>query len=278
MDYKLVAIDMDGTLLNSNNEVSERTKIALQMANDKGVNVVLATGRILKSALQFRRDLNINNPIVACNGAIIINEDEEIIYKRPLDRSIIENILDLGKQNNIYYHFYDEYSLYSNNFVEEVISFYNNTAAKLNGSDLVINIFKEKEEILTRNDLNILKFIFIDNDLKKLIDVRKQLDDMGVLSVSSSWDNNIEVMGKGVSKGEALTYLCKQLNIDHTQVISIGDNENDLSMLDFAGLGVAMGNSKDDIKKASDYITSTNDDEGVAKVIEKFILGIGDEE
>lgn len=278
MNYKLVAIDMDGTLLNSNNEVSERTKIAIEKAKDKGVYVVLATGRILKSALQYRRDLKITNPIVACNGAIIVNEHEEIIYKKPLDKNIIENILDLGKRNNIYYHFYDEYGFYANTLVEEVVSFYNTAAAKLKGIELDINIFKEKQEVLTRNDLNVLKFMFIDDDLEKLYKVRKELDQMGSLSTSSSWDNNIEVMGKGVSKGEGLTYLCKELNIDSKQVIAIGDNENDLSMLEFAGLGVAMGNSKDEIKNVSDYVTGTNNDDGVAKVLEKFILGIGDEE
>lgn len=273
MDYKLVAIDMDGTLLNSKNEVSERTKIAIEKAKEKGVLVVLATGRILKSALQHKRDLMINNPIVACNGAIIINEHEEIIYKKPLDKNIIEEILDIGKRNDIYYHFYDEYNLYSNILVEEVVGFYNTPTAKLKGLELAINIFNEKEEILTKDDLNILKFMFIDNDLKKLSRVRKELDNMQVLNTSSSWDNNIEVMNKGVSKGEGLTYLCKKLKVDKSQVIAIGDNENDLSMLNFAGLGVAMGNSRDEIKNMSDYVTSSNNEEGVAKVIEKYILG-----
>lgn len=277
MDYKLVAIDMDGTLLNSKNEVSERTKMSIEKAKDKGIYIVLATGRILKSALQYSTDLKIGNPIIACNGAIIVNEHEEIIYKKPLDKNIIESILDLGKQNNIYYHFYDEYNFYANTLVYDVVNFYNTATAKLKGLELDINIFKEKQEVLTRADLNVLKFMFIDNDLEKLFKVRKELDDIGTLSTSSSWNNNIEVMGKGVSKGEGLTYLCKELNINPKQVISIGDNENDLSMLEFAGLGVAMGNSKDAIKNISDYITSTNNDDGVAKVIEKFILGNGDE-
>ena len=278
MNYKLVAIDMDGTLLNSNNEVSERTKIAIEKAKDKGVYVVLATGRILKSALQYRADLEIENPIVACNGAIIVNEHEEIIYKKPLDKNVIEEILDIGKRNNIYYHFYDEYGFYANTLVEKVVGFYNTTASRLKGLELDINIFKEKEEVLTRADLNVLKFMFIDNSLEKLFRVRSELDQTGVLNTSSSWDNNIEVMSKGVSKGEGLRYLCKQLNINPEHVIAIGDNENDLPMLEFAGLGVAMGNSKDEIKTKSDFITANNNEDGVAKVIEKFILEMGDEQ
>lgn len=277
MNYKLVAIDMDGTLLNSNKEVSERTKIAIGKARVKGINIVIATGRVLKSALQYDLGLEAANPIIACNGAIILNEKKEIIYKKPLDKNIIESILDLAKQNNIYYHFYDEYCLYANSLVEEVVKWYNTPTSKLNGTELKINIFEEKYEILNNYDLNVLKFIFIDDNLNKLFKVRNELEQMGALSISSSWDNNIEVMNKGVSKGESLKYLCNQLNIDQSQVIAIGDNENDLTMLEFAGLGVAMGNSKGNIKSLSDYTTSTNDEDGVAKVIEKFILENGDE-
>ncbi len=278
MNYKLVAIDMDGTLLNDNHQVSDRTKIAIQKAKDKGVNIVLSTGRILKSALQYGMDLDIGSPIVACNGAIIVNEQQEIIYKKPMDKNIIEHILDIGKRNNIYYHFYDEYGLYANTLIEEVIGFYNTPSANMEGLDLNINIFKEKQEILMRSDLDILKFIFIDSSMEKLFKVRNELDQMVDISISSSWDNNIEIMGKNVSKGEALTYLTNQYNINSKEIIAIGDNENDLSMLEYAGLGVAMGNSRDEIKGASDYITSNNNEDGVAKVIEKFILGIGDEE
>lgn len=278
MKYKLVAIDMDGTLLNSNNEVSERTKIAIGKAKEQGVNIVLATGRILKSALQYGLDLDVGSPIIACNGAIIVNVQKEIIYKKPMDKNTIENILDLAKRNNIYYHFYDEYSFYANTLVDEVVGFYNTATAKLKGLELEINIFEEKREILDKNDLNVLKFMFIDNNLDKLYKVRNELEQMGVLSISSSWDNNIEVMGNGVSKGESLKYLCNQLNVDRSQVIAIGDNENDLTMLEYAGLGVAMGNSKDCVQAISDYKTSTNNEDGVAKVIEKFILGIGDED
>ncbi len=278
MDYKLVAIDMDGTLLNDAHQVSDRTKLAIDKAKDRGVHIVLATGRILKSALQYGTELNIGSPIVACNGAIIINEKEEIIYKKPVSKEIIEAILDIGKRNHIYYHFYDEYGLYANTLVDEVIGFYNTTSAKIKGLELSVNIFDNKKEILTRNDLDILKFIFIDNSLDKLNRVRSELEEMRALSISSSWDNNIEVMGKDVSKGEALGYLADQLGINPKEIIAIGDNENDLSMLNYANLGVAMGNSHDNIKRVSDYITSSNNEDGVAKVIEKFILGIGDED
>ena len=124
--------------------------------------------------------------------------------------------------------------------------------------------------MLFRSD--IYKFIFIDNDTKKLYKLREELKNIKNINVSSSWSNNIEVMEEEVSKGNSLKYLCERLNVKRENVIAIGDNENDMSMIDFAGLGVSMGNGNKKLKTIADIITSTNDEDGVAKIIEKYIL------
>ena len=269
MKYKLIAIDMDGTLLNSNNEVSERTREAIDKAKEKGVHIVISTGRVLKSALYYSEALKLRNPIIACNGAIIVDESANIIYKNPIDKSLIKAIIDVAKEKNIYYHFYDESRFYSHIRVEEVLAFYNE-GSKENSIDM--KVFENIEEIIENKDLNVYKFIFIDDNKDNLQNLRLELDNMGNIGTSSSWTNNIEAMGCNVSKGEAVKELCTKLNIKPEEVIAIGDSENDLSMLRLAGLGVAMGNGDELIKKESDYITDTNDEDGVAKVIEKFIL------
>lgn len=270
MKYKLIAIDMDGTLLNSNNEVSERTKIAIEKAKEKGVHIVISTGRVLKSALHYSETLKLKNPIIACNGAIIVDESSNIIYKNPIDKSLIKSIIDIAKAKNIYYHFYDESRFYSHVRVEEVLAFYNEGSE---GNSIDVKIFDDIEQIIENEDLNVYKFIFIDDNKDNLQSLRLELDKIDNIGTSSSWINNIEAMGCNVSKGEAIKELCIKLNIKPEEVIAIGDSENDLSMLSFAGLGVAMGNGDEIIKKRSDYITDTNDEDGVAKVIEKFILG-----
>ncbi|MBU5312502.1 Cof-type HAD-IIB family hydrolase [Tissierella carlieri] len=269
MKYKLVAIDMDGTLLNSNNQVSERTKVIIEKAKNKGTHIVLSTGRVLKSALSYSRSLNLKNPIVACNGAIIVDENANIIYKKPIDNSLVKEIVNLAMKKNIYYHFYDESRFYSHVKVDEVLQFYNEG----NGNTIIdIKVFQDIEEIIKLKDLNVYKFLFIDDNRAKLQDLRMDLDKLGNIGTSSSWANNIEAMGLNVSKGEALRELCNRLKIMPEEVIAIGDSENDLSMLTFAGLGVAMGNGDEFIKKEADYITDSNDEDGVAKVIEKFVL------
>lgn len=269
MRYKLVAIDMDGTLLNSNNQVSERTKMAIEKAKAQGTHIIISTGRVLKSALSYSKNLNLKNPIIACNGAIIVDENSNIIYRRPIDNRLVREIVNLSRERNIYYHFYDESQFYSHVKVDEVLQFYNEGNEN---TSIDINVFDDIEGITNSDELNVYKFLFIDNNKDKLLGLRSELDKLGDICTSSSWANNIEAMGLNVSKGEAVRELCIRLQIKPEEVITIGDSENDLSMLRFAGLGVAMGNGDETIKKQADYITDSNDEDGVAKVIEKFVL------
>lgn len=269
MKYKLVAIDMDGTLLNSDNKISERTKMAIENARNKGTHIVIATGRILKSALHYSESLGLKNPLIACNGAIIVDEFQNIIYEKYIEKKNVVDIINLAKSEGIYFHFYDQSSFYSDIRVEEVLKFYNEGSTTMNIS---LNVFKDTKEIMDMKDLNVYKFIFIDDDRNKLNKLREMISKLENINTSSSWINNIEAMGYNVSKGEALKELCKILKVKPEEVIAIGDSENDISMLEFSGLGVAMGNSDKDIKEKSKYITDSNDEDGVAKVIEKFIL------
>lgn len=242
MDYKLIAIDMDGTLLNSQNTINKRTRDAILRAGDKGVYVVLATGRLMTSAINYSSKINLKRPIISSNGAVIIDENKNIIFEKHIDPGRIENIAHIADKNDVYYHFYGKDSFYSNKYVEDIIRFYN-PADSLEEEKIKFNLYNHIEDIL-KKDINIC----------------------------SSWSNNVEIMEKDVSKGNSLKYLCEKLNIHRNEIIAVGDNENDLSMLNFAGLGVSMGNAKENVKSVADIITSTNDEDGVAEIIEKYIL------
>lgn len=270
MDYKLIAIDMDGTLLNSNNEVSERTRNAILSASARGVHIVLATGRLLTSAINYSSKINLKRPIISSNGAVIIDENEKIIFERQIDKAQIENITYIADKNDVYYHFYSRDSFYSNKYVEDIIEFYNPPGV-MKEDKVKFNLYKNISEVLDK-DIEIYKFIFIDNDRKKLYKLREQLTKVENINICSSWTNNVEIMEKDVSKGNSLKYLCEKLGVPRENVIAIGDNENDLSMINFAGLGVSMGNAGEEIKSLADIITSTNDEDGVARIIEKYIL------
>lgn len=272
MDVKLIAIDMDGTLLNSKNTISLRTKEAIERASDLGVKIVLATGRLLRSAINYSDILGLEKPIIASNGAVIIDENRNKVYESSLDMNIVDQIMNIGEKNKIYYHFYDEDSFYANIYVDEVMKFYNTEDNISEENKVNFNIFEDRQEIIDNKDLNIYKFLFLDEDRYKLNLLRKELTDIEEINVCSSWNNNIEVMGKEVSKGRSLEKLCDDLNISSEEVISIGDNENDIPMLNYAGMGVAMGNAEKEVKDIADIITLNNDEDGVAEIIEKYVL------
>mgnify|MGYP000902490354 CR=1 FL=1 len=267
MEYKLIAMDMDGTLLNSSKDVSERTIKAIERAKNKGTHVVLATGRVLKSAQHYADKLKLKNYIIASNGAIVINGDNEIVYSQPLDFDRINMILNIGDKYNIYSHFYDEEALYTNKYVNEIVDYYLGREP-----DFKINIFDNLDEIIQNNNLNVYKFLFLDNEPQKLIRLSEELKAVENINITKSFRNNLEVMDINASKGQALEYLGNKLNIPRESIIAVGDNENDLSMLNYAGLGIAMGNGEDIVRKSADYVTLDNDNDGVASVIEKFIL------
>ena len=272
MSYKLVAIDMDGTLLNSKGMVSDRTRQAIYEASKKDVYVILATGRILKSAVNHAIELNLNKPIISSNGAIIIDENKEIIYQKPMNSQSVKEISDIGQSEGIYFHFYDDANFYSNIYIKEILNFYNSDDSKKSGNEIKMNIFDNVDEIIENKGINVYKFLFIDDDRSKLDNLKYKLKGLEDINICSSWANNLEVTDKDVSKGNGLKYLCNKLNVSAEDVIAIGDNENDISMIEYAGLGVAMGNAVEKTKSISDLITSTNDEDGVAKVIEKYIL------
>lgn len=269
MKYRLVAIDMDGTLLNSENHVTDRTREALNKAMEKGVYIILSTGRILKSALYYSDELGLNNPMITCNGAIIVDEDKNVVFEKSIEKEVVSKIMDILDSEDIYYHFYDKEKFYSKEKVEEILRFYNESGSTFT---VDMNTFDNKDEVLSDEDISTYKFIFIDDDREKLNNLRSELDKMEGVETSSSWINNIEAMASGVSKGNAIGIMCDRLGVSLDEVIAIGDGENDLSMLTKAGLGVAMGNASEFVKSHADCVTDTNDQDGVAKVIEKYIL------
>lgn len=272
MAYKLIAIDMDGTLLNTQDKISERNKKALLKAINNGIHVVIATGRIYKSALYYYKDLGLNSPIIACNGAVISSSNGEIIFEKLIDSSSLKELIQLAEENDMYYHFYDKDKFYYKTTKEEFSNYYRYYEENYIKQDIELVSFKSPWDIVDPNSSKYYKAVFIDDDIDRLLDFRSKLKDIKGISVSKSWHNNIEVMNKEVSKGNAVKFLMDALNIDSSQVIAIGDNENDVSMFKVAGLSIAMANGDEIAKKQAHVITASNDEDGVAQAIERYVF------
>jgi Cof subfamily protein (haloacid dehalogenase superfamily) len=275
MNYKLICIDMDGTLLNDKKIISERNLRAIRLAYEKGVRIAVCTGRIFNSADFFSELLGVKSPVIASNGAYIIEKDRnEVVYKGILGAEKCNKLLAVFRRYDIYPHYYTkdtiftEKLVYSSKFYEEV----NKTLPV--DKQIKIELVKDWNEVFHKYESEIFKGIAVDDDLDKIQEAKNVLINMEDFEVVSSRINNFEVMNKGVSKGSAVKILADYYGITKEQVICIGDSENDLSMIKFAGLGVAMGNGDDDVKAAAKYITDDNNRDGVAKTIEKFVLEV----
>jgi hypothetical protein len=275
MDYKLICIDMDGTLLNDKKIISERNLRTIKLAYEKGVRIAVCTGRIFTSADFFSELLGVKSPVIASNGAYIIEKDRnEVIYKGILGAEKCNKLLSVFRRFDIYPHYYTkdtiftEKLIYSSKFYEKV----NKTLPM--DKQIKIELVKDWNEVFHKYEKEIFKGIAVNTDLDKIQAAKDALRGMEDFEVVSSRFDNFEVMNKGVSKGSAVKILADYYGITREQVICIGDSENDLSMIKFAGLGVAMGNGDDDVKAAAKYITDDNNCDGVAKAIEKFVLEV----
>ena len=275
MDYKLICIDMDGTLLNDKKTISERNLRAIRLASKNGVRIAVCTGRIFASAEFFSDLLGVKSPVIAANGAYIIEKDsDEVVYNVALGVEKCKKLLSVFKKYDIYPHFYTndmiftENSTYSTGFYAGV----NKTLPK--DKQIKVVLVKDWNEVFKKYETEIFKGIGVDKDIEKIRKAKISLRDMNDFEVVSSHFDNFEVTNKGVSKGNAVKILADYYGINREQVICIGDSENDLSMIKFAGLGVVMENGDEIVKEAAKYITDTNNNDGVAKAIEKFVLEV----
>ncbi|KRQ88016.1 putative phosphatase YwpJ [Caloramator mitchellensis] len=271
MKYKMIAMDMDGTLLNSKKEITERTKLALKKADEKGVKLVVCTGRIFTSALYYANLIGTKAPIIASNGAYIREKDNNnVIYEKALDKDYVEKIVIKAEGFGFYPHIFTTETIYSKKLIysSKNYTLWNEKMPK--EERVKIKIVDDLIEIAKKHD--ILKIVVMSDDVEKLFKLKQIIKDNFEVSVFSSFDNNFEVMARDISKGNAVKVLADFYGFNLEEVVCIGDNENDISMIQYAGLGVAMANATEELKSVADLIIDSNDNEGVAKFIEEYIL------
>lgn len=274
MNYKLICIDMDGTLLSDKHEVPDINKEMIKRATEKGVKIAITTGRIFTSAKKYSGIIGVDAPIIASNGAYIREKDkDDVIYESNLSKEQFDKILSVIEKHGLTVYFNTSDTMITADQIPEDHAYkvMNNSLAKEDRVKILENI--NLREVFEEFDGKILKGICIEeNDKELLAKAKAEMQKHEDLEVVSSWDNNFEIMPKGTSKGEAVKRLAQMLGIKREEIICIGDSENDLSMIKYAGLGIAMGNAMDIIKENAQYITDTNTNGGVGKAIEKFVL------
>ena len=285
--YKLIAIDLDGTLLNSYGMVSEKNKQALIEANKKGAEIVIASGRSTNSVKNIANDLGICNYIICGNGSIIYDlQHEEIIYDKFIDKKKALQIIEICEQNSIYYNIYTENMVIAKSLNNNVLFYHQENANKPDSKKTKINLVQNIYDYVDKlQNQNILKITISDNDniiFNGIIRKLREIRDIDVLDVAHMSRKMIksgteevsleyyytEITSKNVDKWYAIEYLIDKLNINKEDIMTIGDNVNDKLMIENAGCGVVMGNSAPYIKEIADMVVADNNKDGVAEAVE----------
>ncbi|MGM0123014.1 hypothetical protein IGI37_000380 [Enterococcus sp. AZ194] len=266
---KMIAIDLDGTLLNDAKQISEKNKQVLAEAKALGVKIVICTGRPLKAIEGFLEELNLLEPgdySITFNGGLVQKNDTGEIMEQtvmapsdvhrlhqlsvdldmPLDVLSEGNVLQLPTSKN-------HPSIYSQ--LNKLLNFQPITLEEIDGSTIY-------NKVVVALDQDILD--------PKISDIPKAYyEDYEIIKTRS---NLLEFMPKGITKGYGISLLAKDLGIQREEIMGIGDEENDLPMIEYVGVGVAMANAVEQVRKAADYVTASNEEDGVAQAIEQFVL------
>lgn len=289
---KMIALDMDGTLLTSEQKISPRTEKAIKHALEEGVQVVVATGRAFYEAHAAIERYELNLPYICLNGAQVRNEQHEVISTSSLNRNLIDEISDVFKAEDVFYQVYTDRAIYSTDLERDIEMFLE--LSRQSGGDVNEELIRRRmeeriarksmieiddyKEIFNREDEVVLKFLGTSSSKAKLVRAKNYLYEIGNLAVSASSAGNIELTHETAQKGIALENMAEILEVDMKEVVAVGDNLNDISMLKRAGVPVAMGNASAEVKAIADVVTETNQEDGVAKVIERALSGEFDEE
>ncbi|MFT8320460.1 MAG: Cof-type HAD-IIB family hydrolase [Bacillus sp. (in: firmicutes)] len=241
-EIKLIALDMDGTLLNEKGEIPKENRKAIKEAQANGIHVVLSTGRSIATCKDHAESLLLKTYLVTVNGSEIWDWQGNLIERNLVEAENIQWMWDLSKKHKAKTWAISCNQIWNGDMPEDI------------------------------STLEWLKFGFHMEDNKIRASIMKELQDKGIFEISNSSPVNIEVNALGINKARGLKTVCERLNVTMDQVMAVGDSLNDISMIKEAGLGVAMGNAQEIVKQTADVVTSTNEENGVANAIRTWAL------
>ncbi|WP_099330869.1 Cof-type HAD-IIB family hydrolase [Priestia aryabhattai] len=241
-EFKLIALDMDGTLLNDQQEISEENRAAIAKAQEQGVDVVLSTGRSLLTCREYAQSLQLSSYLITVNGSEIWDESGQLVERKLIDASHIEKMWNLTQEHKLNFWAVTTDKVWRDEFPEDIAS------------------------------QEWLKFGYDIPDDALREEVLKQIAGISDFEISNSSLTNLEINALGINKAKGIMTVCERLGISMDEVIAMGDSLNDMAMIEAAGCGIAMGNAQEAVKEAADWVTDTNVNNGVAKAISHWVL------
>lgn len=270
MGYKLIALDMDDTLLTTQKSISPKNREMIKQALAHGIKVVLCSGRTHNAVIDYAKELGISGAdqyMITNGGAMIESMDQKVLFENSLSNSFYRTFVKFVQENHLHYNVVDDQAkTYTSS--ETWFDKYTITQAYENNSGLYV---REPDQL--PDDFEILKAIINGEktELDEVSDLVHQTFDKNYFVVRTGV-GFLEIFPKDVNKGNAVKKLAKILKIDLSDVIAMGDRDNDIPMIKIAGKGIAMGNAQPGVKAVADYITEDNNHDGVGNAIEKFTL------
>ena len=289
--YKLVAIDLDGTLLDSYGKVSDYNKEALIKAQENGVMVVLSSGRPIASVKSFAQDIGAKDYIVCGNGAILYDlKKDEIAYGDYIDRNKVLKLIKICDDNSIFYSVYTDKLVLTKSYSFNMKVFNYENLDKPEDKKTNIKIVDNIYDYIEKNeDVNVLKITICDEDkviFRRIINIFKEIPNLSVLDVAHMSRKMIrignqdypieyfytEITNENVNKWKAIEKLIEIEKINQADTVGIGDNLNDKELIQNSGLGILMANADPKMQEYSDVMTDDNNSDGVGKAIYKYVL------
>lgn len=264
MVYRLMAVDIDGTLLNDRDELTENTKKTIRKAVEKGLVFTIASGRPIQGVEDLGKALDLDVPFITYNGAMVVfGKSGKVLYEQKLSEKDTRDIVKLGEKYGTTIIVWKNNRLY--------VPVLNERVEKYKSITGVEPVLAEDTDQLTEG--GVTKILWYD-EAEKIEQYRTEIGKYLSENVNfhPSRPYFLEFVDKNASKAIAMEKLGEYYGIDRSEMIAVGDGFNDLSMIEYAGLGVAMANSPDTVKARADYVTLSNEEDGVAHVINKFVL------
>lgn len=272
MAVKLIAMDLDGTLMAPDHiTVTDKTKAALEKAHDMGIKTVIATGRTLSVIHDVLEQVPFIDYVIYSNGAVVYDRCKGInIYTNFMPADTVEKVVDILESYPVYY---ELYANGSSNTQKSKAVFFKNKDLPAEFLDFYMQSLINHDnlsEFAKNNDIEKINLFYFDGEFYD--EIKDKLFAIENIDRTSPVSGDIEMTFKGVNKGAALDNMCKELCFTPDEVMSFGDADNDIEMLQFAGYGIAMGNASEDCKAAAKYETLSNGEDGIAAAIEKYIF------
>lgn len=270
MKYKLICLDMDGTLYDDNHVIPKENIKTLRKAYDNGIEIAIATGRLYNYATLYGKELGFPVSIIATNGGYTKYKDEVLIHNT-ISKEDLLFIYKTFEKYDLLTLFNTHDSLIAKKDLDKGNAYLKGNKRLEDDKKVIIIKSNNLKDDLSKYKNEIIKTITIEkNNLELFKSIEKDFENHENLQVVYSSPYNLEIYNKGVSKAQGIKAISEKLGIKREEVIAVGDAQNDIPMLEYAGVGVAMGNASEEVKDMADIITDTNNNYGVSKIIEKL--------